>query len=138
MIAGGEHVLTAEVSIPCFRCGICCTRYQPSLRQEDIENIASALGMSKPEFTSEYTERVSTKEGYLLKRTERGCVFLARDEDGRARCTIYPYRPEACHEWTPTLSRPECLEGLAKLGSKDDQEGFCSSLRGKSPGDAGR
>jgi Fe-S-cluster containining protein len=62
---------------------------------------------------------VPIKEGYLLKRTEKGCVFLARDGDSKARCTIHPSRPEACREWTPSLSKPECLEGLAKLKSRE-------------------
>jgi Fe-S-cluster containining protein len=62
--------------------------------------------------------KVPIKEGYLLKRTKRGCIFLAWDADGKARCTIYPSRPKACREWTPSLAKPECLEGLAKLKSE--------------------
>jgi hypothetical protein len=31
---------------------------------------------------------------------------------------MYPSRPKACREWTPSLSKPECLEGLAKLKSE--------------------
>jgi Fe-S-cluster containining protein len=61
---------------------------------------------------------VPIKEGYLLKHTKKGCVFLAWDADGRARCTIHPSRPKACREWTPNLTKPECLEGLAKLKSE--------------------
>jgi Fe-S-cluster containining protein len=62
--------------------------------------------------------KVPIKEGYLLKRTDKGCIFLAWDADGKARCTIYPSRPKTCREWTPSLAKPECLEGLAKLKSK--------------------
>ena len=113
-----EHVIAEKISIPCFRCGICCMRYQPSLYPEDIENIASALGISTSECTSRYTKNVPTKKGYVLTRTEKGCIFLAWDRDGKACCTIYPFRPRACREWTPSLSKPECLEGLAKLKSK--------------------
>jgi len=112
---GEQITITEQTPIPCFRCGICCTCYQPPLTAEDIENIASALGISRSKCISRYAAKVPIKEGYLLKRTEKGCVFLAWDVDGKARCTIYPSRPKACREWTPSLAKPECLEGLAKL-----------------------
>ena len=115
---GKEITIAEQAAIPCLRCGICCTRYQPTLTPEDMDNIASALGISRKKCISRYAVKVPIKEGYLLKRTEKGCVFLAWDEDGRATCTIHPSRPKACREWTPTLSRPECLEGLAKLKSR--------------------
>jgi Fe-S-cluster containining protein len=115
---GKEITVTEQTPIPCFRCGICCTCYHAPLTAEDINNIASALGMSRSKFVSRYTRKVPTKEGYLLKHTEGGCVFLSWDADGKARCTIHPSRPLACREWTPSLARPECLEGLAKLKSE--------------------
>ena len=117
-IEGKEITVTEQTPIPCFRCGICCTRYQPPLTAEDIDNIASALGISRSKCLSKYAVKVPIKEGYLLKHTEKGCVFLAWDEDGKARCIMYPSRPKACREWTPSLSKPECLEGLAKLKSE--------------------
>jgi Fe-S-cluster containining protein len=115
----GKEITVAEQSpIPCFRCGICCTCYQPPLTAEDIEDIASALGISRSKCVSRYAMKVPIKEGYLLKHTKKGCVFLAWDADGKARCTIYTSRPKACREWTPSLAKPECLEGLAKLKSE--------------------
>ena len=115
---GKEITIAEQAAIPCLRCGICCTQYQPTLAPEDMDNIASALGISRKKCISRYAVKVPIKEGYLLKRTEKGCVFLAWDENGRATCTIHPSHPKACREWTPTLSRPECLEGLAKLKSR--------------------
>ena len=117
-LGGKEITITEQTPIPCFRCGICCASYQAPLTPEDIDNIASALGISSSECISRYALKVPIKEGYLLKRTEKGCIFLAWDADGKARCTIYPSRPKACREWTPSLSKPECLEGLAKLKSE--------------------
>lgn len=115
---GREQVIAAETPIPCFRCGFCCTLYQAPLHPEDIEKIASALRISTVEFISRCAERVPTQEGYVLRETQRGCIFLTWGENGKACCTIYPLRPKACREWTPSLSKPECLEGLAKLKSK--------------------
>jgi len=117
-IEGKEITITEQTPIPCFRCGICCTCYQPPLTAENIENIASALGISSSKCISKYAVKVPTKEGHLLKQTKKGCIFLAWDADGKARCTIYSSRPKACREWTPSLAKPECLEGLAKLKSE--------------------
>jgi Fe-S-cluster containining protein len=115
---GKEITITAQTPIPCFRCGSCCICYQPPLTAEDIESIASTLEISRSKCISKYAVKLPIKEGYLLKRTKKGCVFLAWDVDGRARCKIYPSRPKACREWTPSLAKPECLEGLAKLRSR--------------------
>jgi len=117
-LEGREITVAEQTPIPCFRCGICCTCYQPPLTAEDIDNIASALGISHSKCISRYAVKVPIKEGHLLKKTKKGCIFLAWDADGKARCTIYPSRPKACCEWTPSLVKPECLEGLAKLKSE--------------------
>jgi len=143
---GKEITIVEQAPIPCFRCGICCTRYQPPPPSEDIDTIASALGLSRSKCISRYAAKVPIKEGYLLQRTEKGCIFLACDEHGRATCTIHPSRPKACREWIPNLSRPECLEGLAKLksrgqimlldelfNSQKDRQEFYSSLEGEAP-----
>jgi len=117
-IEGKEITITEQTPVPCFRCGICCTCYQPPLTSEDIDNIASTLEISNAKCVSKYAHKAPIKEGYLLKHTKKGCVFLAWDADGKARCTIYPSRPRACREWTPSLAKPECLEGLARLKSE--------------------
>jgi Fe-S-cluster containining protein len=117
-IEGKEITVAAQTPIPCFRCGICCTCYQPPLTSEDIDNIASALGISRSKCISKYAVKVPINEGHLLKYTKDGCVFLAWDADGKARCAVYLSRPKACREWTPSLSKSECLEGLAKLKSE--------------------
>ena len=115
---GKEITVTEQIPIPCFRCGICCTCYHAPLTTEEMNKIASTLGISRSKFISRYARKVPIKEGYLLKHTKKGCVFLAWDADGKARCTIHSSRPLACREWTPTLAKPECLEGLAKLKSE--------------------
>jgi len=115
---GKEITITEQIPIPCFRCGICCTCYHAPLTTEEMNKIASTLGISRSKFISRYARKVPIKEGYLLKHTKKGCVFLAWDADGKARCTIHSSRPLACREWSPTLGKPECLEGLAKLKSE--------------------
>jgi Fe-S-cluster containining protein len=116
-LEGREITLIEQTPIPCFRCGVCCTCYQAPLTTEDINSIASALEISRAKFLSRYAAKVAIKEGHVLRTTKKGCVFLAWDEKGKARCTIYDWRPRACRGWIPSLSRPECREGLAKLKS---------------------
>jgi Fe-S-cluster containining protein len=116
-LQGQEVTVAEQVPIPCLRCGICCTCYQPPLTIEDIDSIASTLGMSRSKYVSKYAHKAPIKEGYLLKYTKKGCVFLAWEADGRARCTIHESRPKACREWVPSLSKPECREGLARFKS---------------------
>lgn len=106
-----------EIPIPCFRCGVCCTCYQAPLDDREIESIASSLGISDAEFIGTYALKVPINEGYLLRKRDSGCVFLEWEGE-RARCIIYPSRPQACREWQPGLSRPACLQGLARLRSR--------------------
>ncbi|MBE0430661.1 MAG: YkgJ family cysteine cluster protein [Dehalococcoidia bacterium] len=115
---GQEFTVSEQAPIPCLRCGTCCNRYQPPLGSKDIESIASALGISNSECVSRYALKAPIKEGYLLKRTDKGCIFLAFDADGRARCAVHPSQPQACRDWTPSLSKPECREGLARVKSR--------------------
>jgi len=117
-VEGKEITVAEQTPIPCFRCGVCCTCYNPPLTAEDIDNIASGLGISRSKCISKYARKAPIKEGYLLKHTNNGCVFLAWDADGRGRCAIYASRPKACREWTPSLAKPECLAGLAKFKSE--------------------
>ena len=145
-LGGKEITITEQTPIPCFRCGVCCTSYQAPLTPKEIDNIAATLGISRSKCISSYARKVPIKEGYLLKHTKRGCVFLAWDVDGKACCTIHPSRPKACREWTPSLAKPECLEGLTKLksqgqimlleklfSSQKDRQDLYSSLEGETP-----
>lgn len=145
-LEGKEITVAEQIPIPCFRCGVCCTCYHPPLTSEDTDRIASGLGISRSRFLARYAVKVPTKEGYLLKHSREGCVFLAWDQDGKARCLIHPSRPKACREWTPSLSKPECREGLAKLksrgqimlleelfGSSEDRQALGSSLEKEPP-----
>jgi uncharacterized protein len=116
---GAEHkVGDGQSEIECFRCGVCCARYRPKVTPKDMERIARKLRISKDEFMSTYVRAVPTKEAYILQNSADTCPFLHWQEEGaKAACSIHAFRPEACRKWTPSLSRPECREGLAKLKS---------------------
>jgi Fe-S-cluster containining protein len=115
-----HHIRLSEASLPieCFRCGICCTVYQPLLSNEEIKTIARQLGLPAGTFLARYAQ--PTVIGYLLRQTKKGCVFLRWDSQARASCHIYPFRPAVCRNWAASLSRRECLEGLARLKTEGE------------------
>ncbi len=118
---GSEHCVRlteAPLPIECFRCGICCTCYQPLLSSEEIETIARQLGLSAGAFLAKYAQ--PTVIGYLLRQTEKGCVFLKWESRTKTSCHIHPFRPEVCRNWAPSLSRRECLAGLARLKARGE------------------
>ena len=45
-----------ELSIPCFRCGVCCTRYQVRLSLVEARQIADELGFDWDEWLDRYVD----------------------------------------------------------------------------------
>ena len=127
--------------MPCLRCGICCVRRQPELDEGDVEAIARGFDMELGLFKRAFLEEHPTRPDiYVFFHREPECPFLSYG-GGLAACTIHEFKPAACRNWTPSLSRPECREGLARLGQADDLalphslyprsediEAFCRSL----------
>lgn len=98
--------------MPCLRCGVCCTRWQPLLDDKEVAAVARGLGIPLDVFYRDHTERYPVKrDSYIFKRTGKACTFL-RYEGNIASCAIHAFRPEACRNWVPDLSRRECHEGL--------------------------
>ncbi|MDO8490969.1 MAG: YkgJ family cysteine cluster protein [Dehalococcoidia bacterium] len=105
--------------MPCLRCGVCCAKWQPLLDEEEVAMVARGLGIPLDVFYRDHTERYPVKaNAYVFRRTGKACRYL-RYQNVIAACAIHPFRPEACRNWTPDLSRRECREGLrlpAQLG----------------------
>ena len=81
--------------------------------------MAQGLGISLEEFYQYYVEENPQKLGiYLLRQGEKGCIFL-QYEGAQASCIIHPFKPAACRQWMPSLSRLECREGLKRRKSDD-------------------
>lgn len=109
--------------------------------EDEIETIAKGLGMARDKFLREYVQEYPLKpKTYLLRRQNNACVFLKYEED-KASCTIHPFKPAACRNWIPSLSRPECQEGLKRrhkngllvlleelYSSPEELAAFCRSL----------
>ncbi len=118
--------------IPCFRCGICCRRYQVRLSLVEARRIAHELGMIWDDFASQYLDkRWPGTESMLLRQSHGGCLFLEQEEGSAiASCHIHAFRPSSCREWTPGVSRPECQQGLEKCwGLQVDDQGKLKGSR---------
>ena len=100
---------------PCFRCGVCCSKYHVHITLSEAHRIADDLGITWDEWQEKYVEqRWPGSESYLLRRREDGtCVFLDKVAGSKiCRCRIHPFRPSSCREWNPGPYRLECQEGL--------------------------
>lgn len=129
-------------SLPCFRCGVCCHRYQPRIDLLEAKTIADGLSITWQEFAANYLDsRYFGEERFLLRQQNGACIFLEQLDNKLAICKIHPFKPSACRDWTPSLFRRECQIGLAQfwkltvdeqgnlLGSNDNLLRFHSFLR---------
>ena len=102
--------------IVCFRCGECCARYQVRPSLVEARCIADDLGLSLDAFLDRYVDqRWHGPESFLLRQHDGACIFLEHTEgSNKTTCLIYRVKPAHCREWTPSLYRRECRDGLAK------------------------
>lgn len=108
--------LQPDGSIPCFRCGECCRRWQPLLDAQEIAALAAFLGLTPREFTRRYTRPYPLDDRLrLVAAGPHGCIFHDY-RDGLSTCSVYPARPRACREWAARPDRRECREGLERMG----------------------
>lgn len=95
-----------EMAIDCTLCANCCRVATVKLREREVDSLARFIGASRREFLRDYTEQ-SEEEGLILKRTEKGCVFL----EGTL-CTVYEARPMTCQDF------PHFVRGEGSLVSR--------------------
>lgn len=105
-----------EGYVICFRCGICCTKYQVNISLIEGRLIADVLGLDWNKFIAEYTDpRWPGTNSLLLIQLNGACVFFKQvDRRKETSCLIHTFRPASCRDWTPGWHRRECQEGLAR------------------------
>ncbi|MDP2917103.1 MAG: YkgJ family cysteine cluster protein [Dehalococcoidia bacterium] len=121
----------------CFRCGLCCARYQAQLDMAEAQRIAAGLGLNLKDFIQRYADpRWHDAETILLRHENGECVFLERLESGKeAFCKIHSIKPAICREFPANLNQKVCWEGLAKywdltIGSSGQPEGSEEKIAG--------
>ena len=126
-----------ELLIPCFCCGVCCTKYHVRLNLIEAHRIADGLRITWNEFVGEYTDQYYPgAESFLLQRRDGACVFLGCTTDTChiSRCLIHSFKPSSCRDWEPSLYRRDCREGLGRyweleINSSGNVEGPAERLR---------
>jgi len=87
----------------CTQCGNCCTGPPGYVwfSGEELTAMADHLGIGEKAFLKRYGRNLGNRRSLTERKTKHGydCVFLRRDEEGRALCSIYPVRPTQCRTW---------------------------------------
>jgi len=91
------------LSFTCTQCGNCCTGPPGYVwaTDEELAAMASHLDMSVAAFRDRYAHKINGRWS-LNERVRDGrhdCVFLKRDDEGKALCSIYEVRPTQCRTW---------------------------------------
>lgn len=99
----------------CFRCGVCCTKYQAPLNYIEAQRIADHLGLPLKVFLDRFADHRWHGPDSLICQLKGACVFLDYDPNSKHNnCRIQQVKPSACRDWKPGLHPPECREGLAR------------------------
>lgn len=87
----------------CTQCGNCCTGPPGYVwfTDEELSAMAAHFELSPDEFLGKYCHKVRGQWslGEVKVNGKYDCVFLERDAQGRALCSIYGVRPTQCRTW---------------------------------------
>jgi len=81
--------------VDCTTCADCCHPDDIGLTPDDIPRLAAGLGLTEDEVIARYVDREAgarVGEWGVFRGTP--CPFLSGQ-----RCSIYPYRPQACRDY---------------------------------------
>ena len=106
-----------EEAVDCTQCANCCKVATTPVTQRDAEALARFLGIRITDFLRDYTVE-SPDEGRILKRNEKGCVFL----DGN-QCSVYTSRPQTCHLFPHLVKGNGSL--LSRMWHMPDRAVYC-------------
>ncbi|MBW2976877.1 YkgJ family cysteine cluster protein [Candidatus Woesearchaeota archaeon] len=87
-------------------CGQCCKKLVVRVSKADIERIRK-LGCDEKDFLE---RDLLYRNKFILKKNEKGCIFLKRHKDGKYSCTIYKHRPKTCVHY-PFFSKNRAVKG---------------------------
>lgn len=87
----------------CTQCGNCCTGPPGYVwfTEAELDAMAAFAHITPEQFRDLHTHRVG-RRWTLNERKVDGkydCIFLKRDDEGKALCGIYAVRPMQCRTW---------------------------------------
>lgn len=100
-----EWFAEAGLAFGCTQCGHCCSGPPGYVWFDDAEGraLADFVNMQHGEFLRKFARKINGRWTLNERWNEfvRGydCVFLQRDEKGKAICGVYPVRPMQCKTW---------------------------------------
>lgn len=87
----------------CTQCGNCCTGPTGFVlfTRDEARAMAREIGVTLGSFMETYTRDTIIGRSLKETHTEFGydCVFLDRDDRGKALCRVYGSRPAQCRTW---------------------------------------
>ena len=109
------------LAFECTRCGNCCTGPPGAVWFTKAEGRAMAahLGLPETDFLKQYAQTIDGKWSLKERKGPAGwdCVFLTRDGEGLAGCSLYRARPVQCRTWPfwpELLSSPGAWESARR------------------------
>ena len=96
----------------CHRSGDCCLGPSVVITPEE----QAALEQARPDVPV-WTE--PRPDGFVTWKQPHGCPMLARDVDGKARCTAYEVRPLNCRRFHCFRDEGEPFRGGGPLGCQN-------------------
>jgi len=105
-----------EPAFPCFRCGICCSRYQIFMSLAEAQIIAEKIGITLDAFVDYYLDpRWPGSETIVIRNIGSKCPFLDQQSDSIfGLCRIHEVKPFCCRQWQASRGRKECRQGLSR------------------------
>ena len=93
---GSSPWYSAGLPFACTQCGRCCTGTPGYvwLSLDEMKGLATRLGLSFSDFTSQYVRQVGDRYS-LIEKPNHDCIFW---ESGLG-CTVYESRPVQCRTW---------------------------------------
>jgi hypothetical protein len=106
-----------EDAADCTVCANCCRVATSKITERDVEKLAKFFRVKPSRILADFTER-SEEEGLILKRNEKGCVFL----EGNL-CTVYEARPATCGDFPHLVRGPGSL--VSRMWEMPDRATYC-------------
>jgi Fe-S-cluster containining protein len=107
----------ADEDIECVHCGECCSNHTGEVGTDEIEKIASHLGLSLEKMWNDFLEPGScswNRHRAVFRKTRANrCPFMEVRAGSTSFCSIYDVRPLSCRSTAGLISK--CIRGMSSV-----------------------